>query len=124
MTITAKYPGTCALCGTRFAAGERIEWTKGAGSAHVQCPALSAIYDLTDDDRMPLERARTNEQVEADREAAKHDRVHCLEENDTCAGAVQWRTPVSPSGVSYPRCDTHWARRLATEDEINRKHAD
>jgi hypothetical protein len=38
MTITAKYPGTCVLCGERFAAGETIEWSRGSGSAHAVCP--------------------------------------------------------------------------------------
>ena len=38
MTIQAKFQGTCTKCGQRFAAGTRIEWQRGAGSAHVTCP--------------------------------------------------------------------------------------
>jgi len=38
MTITAKYPGRCTKCGGHIAAGEQIEWEKGAGASHVKCP--------------------------------------------------------------------------------------
>ena len=37
MSINAKYPGTCTCCGRRFEAGTKINWTKGAGSSHVDC---------------------------------------------------------------------------------------
>jgi hypothetical protein len=37
MTITAKYPGKCAVCGERFAAGEQINWRKGEPSSHATC---------------------------------------------------------------------------------------
>jgi hypothetical protein len=42
MTITAKYPGTCAVCGERFAAGEQIEWQRGEPSTHPACAAQFA----------------------------------------------------------------------------------
>lgn len=38
MSITAKYAGTCAACGSRFGAGTVIEWSKSGGSRHVTCP--------------------------------------------------------------------------------------
>lgn len=42
MTITAKYPGKCSVCGRAFAAGAQIEWSKGAGSKHAACAAGAA----------------------------------------------------------------------------------
>ncbi len=41
-TIRAKYAGTCRKCGGSFAPGASIEWSKGAGSTHVTCPAKAA----------------------------------------------------------------------------------
>lgn len=37
MTIVAKFPGKCLVCGTSVAAGERVEWTKGEGVKHERC---------------------------------------------------------------------------------------
>jgi hypothetical protein len=44
MTITAKYPGKCKKCGGRINVGDKIEWTKGEGAAHVECPANPEPY--------------------------------------------------------------------------------
>lgn len=33
-TMTAKFPGTCKVCGLRFPAGEVILWIKGGGAQH------------------------------------------------------------------------------------------
>lgn len=44
MTITAKYPGKCNKCGGRINIGEKIEWTKGEGAAHVECPEKPETY--------------------------------------------------------------------------------
>lgn len=38
MTINAKYPGRCNACGGPIAVGDRIEWEKGKGSRHAECP--------------------------------------------------------------------------------------
>ncbi len=38
MTITAKFAGRCTKCGGQIAAGEQIEWERGAGAKHVKCP--------------------------------------------------------------------------------------
>lgn len=38
MTITSRYSGTCRRCGGAIAAGEQIEWARGEGSAHIECP--------------------------------------------------------------------------------------
>jgi len=37
MTITAKFASKCSECGGKIHAGDRIEWTKGAGAAHAKC---------------------------------------------------------------------------------------
>lgn len=42
MSIRSKFPGVCRNCNGRFDAGTLIEWSKGAGSSHVTCPAKSA----------------------------------------------------------------------------------
>lgn len=41
MTMTAKFAGTCRNCRGRIAAGERIDWTRSGGAAHVTCPAAT-----------------------------------------------------------------------------------
>lgn len=42
MVIRARYAGTCAGCGERFAAGEEIEWNKAARETyHVSCAAIA-----------------------------------------------------------------------------------
>lgn len=42
MTITAKFPGRCKRCGGWIEAGETVEWVKGAGIRHIECPAKVA----------------------------------------------------------------------------------
>jgi hypothetical protein len=39
-----------------------------------------------------------------------------------CRGAVEYRYALSPTGVSYPRCDKHWSDRLDFEEETTRKY--
>lgn len=39
MTITAKFPGKCTVCGGAIRPGQQIEWRKGAGSHHASCGA-------------------------------------------------------------------------------------
>ena len=43
-TIAAKYPGTCA-CRARFAAGARVNWTKGSGVS--SCPSCRPVCDMS-----------------------------------------------------------------------------
>ena len=38
MSITAKYPGKCTKCGGHIAAGEKIDWDRGRGASHCNCP--------------------------------------------------------------------------------------
>lgn len=49
MTITAKFAGTCKSCNRRFGAGEKINWTRGAGSTHVVCPASGLVYTTAEE---------------------------------------------------------------------------
>lgn len=38
MTTIAKFPGTCRKCGQPISVGQKIEWEKGRGASHVECP--------------------------------------------------------------------------------------
>jgi hypothetical protein len=46
MTITAKYPGKCRKCGAVINIGDRIEWEKSKGAAHISCPAIKRIEEM------------------------------------------------------------------------------
>jgi hypothetical protein len=46
MTISAKYCGTCVQCGQSFPAGTEINWEKGVGSSHAECPAVEATAGI------------------------------------------------------------------------------
>ncbi len=37
MTITAKFPSVCAICGGKIRPGDKIEWEKGKRAAHTYC---------------------------------------------------------------------------------------
>lgn len=52
------------------------------------------------------------------------ENLRCLERNDTCAGPVEYRTPLSATGKPYPRCDAHWDKRLATQQRVDRDYPD
>ena len=43
--------------------------------------------------------------------------IECLDGPENCAGAVEFRMALSPSGVSFPRCDRHWQLRLDKEED-------
>lgn len=45
--MIAKFPGRCRACGGHLSAGDRIDWTKGAGARHVQCPEAQERADST-----------------------------------------------------------------------------
>lgn len=46
MTITAKYPSTCAVCGRRIQVGEPIEWKKGSPARHTGCKASKSASKI------------------------------------------------------------------------------
>lgn len=49
----------------------------------------------------------------------------CLEwDARTCAGAVEHRMALSSTGISYPRCDTHWGQRLQAQERIASAYPD
>lgn len=50
--------------------------------------------------------------------------IECMDDgdNDTgCTGAVEYRMSLSPTGISFPRCDRHWAKRLDAEERMNER---
>lgn len=48
----------------------------------------------------------------------------CLDiaEGGGCEGAVEYRTPLSGTGRSFPRCERHWERRLESQQGINARY--
>lgn len=51
----------------------------------------------------------------------------CIDSTGTrgdCEGKVEYRTPLSPSGKSFPRCDKHWELRLKKQEALNRRYPD
>lgn len=38
MAMKAKYAGKCNICGGQINVGEEIEWTRGEGASHIECP--------------------------------------------------------------------------------------
>lgn len=41
-----------------------------------------------------------------------------------CEGPVEYRTALSGTGRSFPRCDHHWAERLEIQEGINERYPD
>lgn len=52
------------------------------------------------------------------------DASECLNYGPDCGGAVEYRLPLSGTGKSFPRCDTHWFERLEVQQGINRRYPD
>lgn len=50
------------------------------------------------------------------------DELVCLDRDETCEGAVEYRMPLSGTGRSFPRCDKHWSDRLDVQEGINRRY--
>lgn len=51
--------------------------------------------------------------------------LECLDshfEPSDCSGEVEYRMPLSGTGVSFPRCDGHWVARLVVQDGINLRY--
>lgn len=63
-----------------------------------------------------LHRAKINDRV--------LPRSACIEHNNDCNGDVEYRTPLSGTGKAFPRCEFHWDRRLAKQEEFNQRDAD
>lgn len=50
----------------------------------------------------------------------------CLDDGDPegCEGKVEYRLPLTDTGIPYPRCDKHWAARLDIQAGINERYPD
>jgi hypothetical protein len=48
----------------------------------------------------------------------------CLEHGDDCEGLVEYRTPLSSTGRSFPRCAAHWEARLDAQQRISEDYPD
>lgn len=48
----------------------------------------------------------------------------CLDANDyeSCVGLTDYRMAMSPTGISYPRCDGHYEARWETQERISRDY--
>lgn len=57
----------------------------------------------------------------ADQEKGPED-LTCLQAGADCAGAVEYRIPLSGTGQSFPRCEHHWELRLIEQDRIERTY--
>lgn len=50
-------------------------------------------------------------------EPPQEEELHCLQENNDCLGAVEYRMPLSGTGKAFPRCEKHWDDRLQKQSE-------
>lgn len=49
----------------------------------------------------------------------------CLDaDRSECSGRVEYRTPLSASGRSFPRCEGHWHARLREQERIDEAYPD
>lgn len=57
-------------------------------------------------------------------EQTSTEKLECVQSfnEQGCRGGVQYRTPLSATGRSYPRCDRHWDARLQLEAELNQRY--
>lgn len=56
------------------------------------------------------------------------DPLICLSEEGglghACEGPVEYRMALSGTGISYPRCDYHWQKRLEEQERLNVDYPD
>jgi hypothetical protein len=50
--------------------------------------------------------------------------LRCLEANNYCDGPVEYRMALRATGVSFPRCQRHWQKRLEIQEGINARYPD
>lgn len=51
----------------------------------------------------------------------------CLDargDTSDCEGPVEYRMPLSGTGMAFRRCDKHWAKRLDVQQGINERYPD
>lgn len=46
----------------------------------------------------------------------------CLNQSEDCTGPVEYRMPLSGTGVPFPRCDKHWDDRLELERGLRERY--
>lgn len=51
-------------------------------------------------------------------------KLECLGGSGLCVGKVEYRMALSGTGVSFPRCDKHWAERLELERGLHTRPRD
>lgn len=51
------------------------------------------------------------------------EQLECLDgHGGGCQGEVEYRFALSGTGISYPRCDKHWAERVVRQQEIDQRY--
>ncbi len=113
MTITAKFPGTCATCGLPIHAGDRIEWVKGEAPNHTECPTPGAAFTPTAEQAAALELFATGESlaIEAGAGTGKTSTLKLLAESTTRRGQYVAfnKAIVAEAGAKFPatvECNT------------------
>lgn len=50
--------------------------------------------------------------------------IECLDSSDydECGGTVEYRIAMSPTGISYPRCEVHFEQRWESQQRISRDY--
>ncbi len=49
--------------------------------------------------------------------------LQCLEHGPKCEGEVEYRTPLTETNKSFPRCKRHWELRLDSHEDHLRRDA-
>ena len=52
------------------------------------------------------------------------DDIRCLDFSEDCHGDVEYRHPLSGTGVPFPRCDFHWDLRMIKHEQDLQKDRD
>lgn len=50
------------------------------------------------------------------------DTLRCVNSGPDCAGAYEYRMPLSGTGKSFLRCDHHWSERLDVEERTRERY--
>lgn len=51
-----------------------------------------------------------------------NENLRCNWSDDTCAGEVDYRIAMSPTGISYPWCEKHFDERWESQERISRTY--
>lgn len=55
--------------------------------------------------------------------SSTQEQLECLDGHyEDCKGDVEYRFALSGTGISYPRCDKHWAERVVRQQEIDQRY--